>query len=60
MMDVMSLLIADVVPEGLMFAADRNLSSRGRHVDVREGDQAGELLAGYVGVAELNDQPLEE
>ena len=59
----MSLLIANVVPEGLVFAADRNLSSEGQVVGnapklVKWHDPP--LVAGYVGIAEVDGSPMHE
>src|SRR3954468_21008953 len=58
----MSLLVVDVVPEGLVFAADRNLSNtERRNVGVTAKVlRHGDVLAGYVGLATVNQQPMDE
>jgi hypothetical protein len=60
----MSLLIANVVPEGLIFAADRNLSSNEGYVIetarklIRWSDPP--LLIGYVGEARVKGEPMHD
>lgn len=60
----MSLLVANVTQEGLIFAADRNLSdSSGNKVDeapkvLKSAD--GEVIAGYVGNAQVGSVPMQD
>jgi hypothetical protein len=62
----MSLLVVYLVPEGIIFAADRNLSapSGGRLVTVDEAAKVlrwpdGSAILGYVGRARVDDEPAE-
>jgi hypothetical protein len=58
-----SLLVAYVVPEGLLFAADRNLSAECRNVGVAPKVLCSEergLLLGYVGRASVDGVPMIE
>lgn len=59
----MSLLVVYVVPEGLLFAADRNLSRGGRSVGVatkvKEWPQHG-VLVGSVGKAHVAGVPIDD
>lgn len=55
----MSLLIANVVPEGLIFAADRNLSADGLKVcEESKLVKVGDVVAGYVGQARAGGTPM--
>ena len=63
----MSLLVTYLVPEGILFAADRNLSapSGGRMVTVAEASKVlswpgGSAILGYVGRANVEGEPADE
>lgn len=55
----MTLLIANVVPQGLIFAADRNLSVNGIKVaEETKVVKVGDVVAGYAGRARVGGVPM--
>jgi hypothetical protein len=64
----MSILIVEVLSEGLIFAADRNITASYLDGTSKQTDRRPKVLkwpneramVGFVGVARLNNQPIHE